>query len=164
MTSGVISVLTGCVCYDRQLCSFLARQCRCRVVSARSDAGGGHHHHNNNNNNNNNNNDQRNNNGCNGVSAQRKPTLTSLCGKMAVIIAVYTLVAFPVHVVQQTRPRTIRAYDGFGPPAGRDTAAALNSKSWSASFLVERPTDPLGFFGVWWRQHGRQWDKLLTFI
>jgi hypothetical protein len=151
MLYSVVVLVAGLLRYGLQLRSLLARSCRRRVVISSSAADGSNNRH-------------RNNDGCNSEAGQQTPKLASLCGTMAVIIAVYMLCMFPVHVVQQTRPSVIRAYDGFGPAVRRDSAAALNGTSWSDWFLVERPTEPLGFFGVWWREHGKRWDTLLAFV
>jgi hypothetical protein len=83
---------------------------------------------------------------------------------MALIIAVYTIVMLPLHVVQQTHPKAFSVYDAFGPAVRRDSAAALDGASWSDWFLVQRPTDPLGFLGAWWRKHGKRWDSLLALV
>jgi hypothetical protein len=140
----------------------LARLWRLWVMWARRCSGGGGGGGSGSNNNSNNNNVHNFINNAFDEDTERK--FASACGVMAVMIGVYALCMFPAHYVQQTRPRVIRVFDSVGPATRRDSAAALNGTSWSDWFLVDRPADRLGFFGVWWRERGRRWDTLLAFL
>ncbi len=90
--------------------------------------------------------------------------LVSFSSVAAVVIAFYIVCMFPAHYVQQTRRRVTTVFDSVGPVVRSDSAAALNGSSWSDRFRVVRPADRLGFFEVWWRDHGRRWDTLLAFL
>ncbi|KAI9859283.1 MAG: hypothetical protein M1813_007057 [Trichoglossum hirsutum] len=86
-----------------------------------------------------------------------------------VVILVYIAVSFPLHYDIQTKSRMFVVFDGFGnlQPAnlqvGHDyydsgdiiwsswTGDSANGTSWGDFFLVQTPTDRLGFLGHWWK-------------
>lgn len=66
------------------------------------------------------------------------------------LLVVISLIAVPIHFVQQTRPSSVWVFDGFGSVTNTDNVA----EGWSDCFEFVPVHDRLGFFG-YWRNDGK---------
>ncbi|RYP02968.1 hypothetical protein DL765_010642 [Monosporascus sp. GIB2] len=110
-------------------------------------------------------------------------TLADLATWSMTAIVIWGAISIPLHYVQQVNPKQVYVMDGSGPEVpgyaspwmveNRTThkyeLANYNGEnattgSWSDCFIASTPTDPLGFWEIWWRERSANIESVLALV